>query len=408
MSQSTRPYATRWILLLGLITALGPLSIDMYLPSLPVIADDFGVSTAQVSHSVTAYFLGLVIGQLIYGPLSDRIGRRKPLFIGLGLYLLASLACLFADSVMTLNLARFVQALGGCAGVVIARAAIRDRLSNEQMSQAISMLILVMGVAPIVAPALGNLVLIQFSWQVIFLVLAAFSVICLVWSYVDFEDTLPIERRSVRPWSGVLGEYVDLLKDKRFLLPAVSSGMLMGALFVYINASAELLIDYFGLSSTSYSWVFGANAAGLIAMTQLSAKLVTRFSVLKVFSAGVYLQVISASALLICTFTGLNQLSLVVGLIFILLSGIGLTAPNGTTLALADQSERSGLASSMLGALQFFIGALGSIVLHSFGGDLLTRFSIALWLMMSAGLLLLVVYQRQVRRLSSSVKTDPS
>ena len=409
MSQTNkRPYAIRWILLLGLITALGPLSIDMYLPSLPAIADDFGVSTSEVSHSVTAYFLGLVVGQLIYGPLSDRIGRRNPLFIGLGLYLAASLLCLFADSVMTLNLARFVQALGGCAGVVIARAAIRDRLSNEQMSQAISMLILVMGVAPIVAPALGNLVLIQFSWQVIFLVLALFSVICLVWSYVDFEDTLPIEKRSVKPWSGVLGEYVELLKDKRFLLPAVASGMLMCALFVYINASAELLIDYFGLSSTWYSWVFGANAAGLIAMTQLSARLVTRFSVLKVFSAGVYLQVASATALLICTLLGLNHLTVVVGLIFVLLSGIGLTAPNGTTLALADQSERSGLASSMLGALQFFIGALGSIVLHSFGGDLLTRFSVALWLMMSAGLVLLLIYRRQVRNLSSTIKTAGS
>ena len=167
MSQTNkRPYAIRWILLLGLITALATLSIDMYLPSLPATADVFWVSTSEVSHSVTAYFLGLVVGQLIYGPLSDRIGRRNPLFIGLGLYLAASLLCLFADSVMTLNLARFVQALGGCAGVVIARAAIRDRLSNEQMSQAISMLILVMGVAPIVAPALGNLVLIQFSWQV--------------------------------------------------------------------------------------------------------------------------------------------------------------------------------------------------------------------------------------------------
>ena len=206
----------------------------------------------------------------------------------------------------------------------------------------------------------------------------------------------------------MLGEYVELLKDKRFLLPAVASGMLMGALFVYINASAELLIDYFGLSSTWYSWVFGANAAGLIAMTQLSARLVTRFSVLKVFSAGVYLQVASATALLICTLLGLNQLTVVVGLIFVLLSGIGLTAPNGTTLALADQSERSGLASSMLGALQFFIGALGSIVLHSFGGDLLTRFSVALWLMMSAGLVLLLIYRRQVRNLSSSVKTDRS
>ena len=382
----SKPYATWWILLLGVVTAVGPLTIDMYLPALPAIGEDFGVSTAVASHSVTAYFVGLILGQLIYGPLSDRVGRRTPLIGGFVLYIVASVLCALAPNPESLIVTRFLQALGGCAGVVIARAAIRDRLSGRTMSEAISMLILVMGVAPVVAPMLGNLLLPITGWRGIFVFLAVFALGCTLWSAKCFDDTLPAEKRSKEPWSRVGRQYAELCKDASFLIPALASGALMGALFVYIGTSAELLMDYFGLTSTQYSWVFGANAAGLIGMTQLSARLVRRFRVVTVFRAGAWLQCFASLLLVAAAAFGVHQAWIVYPLIFFTLAGIGLTAPNGTTLALAKQADRSGLASSMLGGLQFLIGVLGSVALHSVSGDLFLRFSLALALMMAVGL----------------------
>ena len=178
-TKPTRPYSMGWIAILALLTALGPLSIDMYLPALPAMAADLSVKTALVANSLPAYFFGLALGQLVYGPLSDRVGRKLPLYFGLSLFVVASLACAFADNISMLLVARFFQALGGCVGVVIARAAIRDHLSMSDSAQAYSMLLLVMGVAPILAPVLGSWLLLVTGWQGIFVVLVAVGILCL-------------------------------------------------------------------------------------------------------------------------------------------------------------------------------------------------------------------------------------
>ena len=194
-AQRTTQYSSAWIMLLALLTSLGPLSIDMYLPALPQMAQDFGVSTQRIANTLPAYFLGLAAGQLIYGPVSDRIGRKAPLYFGLCLYIAASLICLFAQSEWSLIAARILQALGGCVGVVIARAAIRDRLDLQASAQAFSSMMIVMGIAPIIAPALGSLVLKFFSWHAVFACLSLMGVVCLLCVHFFFKETLPASRR---------------------------------------------------------------------------------------------------------------------------------------------------------------------------------------------------------------------
>ncbi len=211
-------YPSSWILLLALLTSLGPLSIDMYLPALPQMADDFGVSTQMVANSLPAYFLGLAIGQLIYGPLSDRIGRKTPLYFGLGLYFLASLLCVYAQDEWSLIAARVLQALGGCVGVVIARAAIRDRLDMQASAQAFSSMMIVTAIAPIIAPGLGAIVLSFFDWQAIFVYLTMMSLVCWLCVHFFFQETLPPERRLKLNFYQVLTLYLAILKGPQFLL----------------------------------------------------------------------------------------------------------------------------------------------------------------------------------------------
>ena len=210
--ESQKEFSQRWIVLLALLTALGPLSIDMYLPALPQMADDFGVTTQQVANSLPAYFLGLAIGQLIYGPVSDRIGRKTPLYFGLVLYICASFLCVFAKSEWSLIAARVLQALGGCVGVVIARAAIRDRLSMQASAQAFASMMIVTTIAPIIAPTLGAWVLQVFEWQYIFAVLVLVGIFCLFCVHFFFQETLPVERRLKLSLKQVLGLYGAILQ----------------------------------------------------------------------------------------------------------------------------------------------------------------------------------------------------
>lgn len=193
--KKVKQYDTSWILLLALLTSLGPLSIDMYIPAFPEMANDFQVSPHRIANTLAAYFLGLALGQLVYGPISDRIGRKKPLYFGLALYCVASLACIVAPNEWALIFARFIQALGGCVGVVMARAAIRDRLDLQSSSQAFSSMMIVMGIAPVVAPIIGAFILEYFSWHAIFITLTFIGLFCLICVHLFFEETLSNERR---------------------------------------------------------------------------------------------------------------------------------------------------------------------------------------------------------------------
>ncbi|WP_300407363.1 multidrug effflux MFS transporter [uncultured Psychrobacter sp.] len=380
-----------WIMMLGLIVAIGPLSIDMYLPALPAMADDFGVSTAFMANSVPAYFVGLVFGQLIYGPLSDRVGRVKPLYFGMALYVVASIVCATTSSEYVLFAGRTVQALGACVGAVVTRAAIRDRLTAKQTAKAFSIMILVMGLAPILAPSLGALFLQFFDWHSIFWFLAAFGMLNLLLTKFFFFETLSEENRNARPAKEVLSQYWDLLKDPRFNYPAIGGGLLMGAMFVYISSASELIMDTYGVSATHFGWLFGMNAAGFVGLTQLNQWLTNRFRILSILRFGTMMQVISAAALFIIglIFGTDAWLPLVLGCIFFCIAGLGLTQPNASAIALAFQKTRAGMASAMQGSLMFSVGIFGGLLLNLFPVNPVLKIGIAMFSLMSLGALLI-------------------
>ena len=376
-----------WIMMLGLIVAVGPLSIDMYLPALPSMAEDFGVSTAFMANSVPAYFLGLVFGQLFYGPFSDRVGRVKPLYMGMILYVIASIVCATTDNEYVLFIGRTFQALGACVGAVVTRAAIRDRLTAKQTAKAFSIMILVMGLAPILAPSLGALFLKFFNWHSIFWFLAAFGALNLLLTKFFFFETLTEENRNVRPAKEVLSQYWDLLKDPTFNYPAIGGGLLMGAMFVYISSASELIMDTYGVSATHFGWLFGMNAAGFVGLTQLNQWLTNRFRILSILRFGAMMQVISAAALFV---TGIifgtdAWLPLVLACIFFCIAGLGLTQPNASAIALAFQKRRAGMASALQGSLMFSVGIFGGLLLNLFPVNPVLKIGIAMFALMSLG-----------------------
>lgn len=376
-----------WIMMLGLIVAIGPLSIDMYLPALPAMADSFGVSTAFIANSVPAYFAGLVFGQLIYGPLSDRVGRVKPLYFGMSLYVIASLVCATTNNEYVLFIGRTFQALGACVGAVVTRAAIRDRLTARQTAKAFSIMVLVMGLAPILAPALGAVFLKFFSWHSIFWFLAAFGLLNLLLTKLFLFETLRPEDRNARPIREVFSQYWDLLHDPRFGYPAIGGGLLMGSMFVYISAASELLMDTYGMSATHFSWIFGMNAAGFIGLTQLNQWLTNRFRILSLLRTGALIQVVASAGLLIlgAVFGQTAWLPLVLVCIFFCIAGLGLTQPNSSAIALAFQRQRAGMASALQGSLMFSVGIFGGLLLNLFPVNPVLKLGITMFVLMSLG-----------------------
>ncbi|WP_202743441.1 multidrug effflux MFS transporter [Acinetobacter calcoaceticus] len=366
MSEQTaqRQYSIGWIMLLALLTALGPLSIDMYLPALPQMADDFGVSTQMVANTLPAYFFGLAVGQLVYGPLSDRIGRKKPLYFGLALYAVASLFCVLATNEWGLIAARILQALGGCVGVVMARAAIRDRLDVQGSAQAFSSMMIVMGLAPILAPMIGAWILIWFPWQAIFIALSIVGAICWLCVHFFFKETLAIDKRlKLSPYQ-VVTLYGAIFKDASFRLPMFAGCLTGAALFCYISSAPAVFMDQYGLNQQEFAYAFGLNAFGIMLMSSLNKHLTSRVEITKRLKAGSLVQVTGAIIVFIAGLIPEAPLWLVMLGLFLAISGIGLTGPNAMALAMSKQGARAGTASAIMGSMQFACGLLGGVLLN--------------------------------------------
>ena len=383
-------YPTGWIMILGLIIAIGPLSIDMYLPALPSMADEFGVATAFMSNSVPAYFVGLVVGQLFYGPISDRIGRIKPLYVGMVLYVIASVLCATTHNEYILFISRTLQALGACVGTVVTRAMIRDRLHPTQMAKAFSLMVLVMGIAPILAPSLGSLLLQVASWRVIFWFLAGFGLLNIVLTKLFLHETLGDEFRNNRPMNEVVSQYWDLLKDTHFNYPAIGAGLLMGSMFVYISAAPELIMEGYGVSPQHFSWIFGMNAAGFIGLTQVNQWLVNRYRLVSLLRFGAIMQVLASASLMTLGLLFGTQawLPLVLVSIFCCIAGLGLTQPNSGAIALAFQKRRAGMASALQGSLNFIVGIFGGLMVNVFPFNPVAKLGVTMFILMSLGALL--------------------
>jgi DHA1 family bicyclomycin/chloramphenicol resistance-like MFS transporter len=356
------------ILVLGALTAFGPLSIDMYLPSLPTLERAFGATAASVQLTLSAFLAGMAIGQAFYGPLSDRFGRKPPLYFGLTLYVAASVACAYAPSVDAMIVLRFIQVASGCAGIVVARAIVRDLVEGAEAARAFSTLILVMGVAPILAPLLGGYVLQWFGWQAIFWALAAFGIACLVAVATRVPETRPPELRTTGGVVSAVIVYVRLIADRRFLGYSLTSGLALAGMFVYITTSPHLFIDVFGVSTQAYGWLFGGNAFGFIAVSQLNRLLLRRFDMHRILAWGVRINLGAGLVLLLVALSGVDGLAAILVPLFVAIASLGILMPNAVAAALAGQAAHAGSASALIGTTQFVLGATaGSIAagLHS-------------------------------------------
>jgi MFS transporter, DHA1 family, multidrug resistance protein len=339
--------------------AIGPLAIDMYLPALPTLATEYDVDPSRVQHTLSAYLLGLAIGQLGFGPIADRYGRKPPLLGGLALFTIATIGCVLAGSIGHFVIARFAQALGGASGMVVIRAVIRDRFDEIQSARVLSLMMLVMGAAPILAPLAGGWLLVNGSWHLIFAFLAAYTVLCISLVALFLEETHPTHRRSAT-LGRALAATLPLFRDRRFYGPVIVFIAPFGAFFAYLAAAPFVYIQYFGVPAQQFGWYFGAGAASFIAVSQINRRMVARHGVRRVLGWGVYGLVAATSLLLLFAATGLFGFWGVFIPIFLMVGSIGFIASNATSVAMAPFGERAGAASSLLGATQSAFGVLAS------------------------------------------------
>ena len=350
----------RLFLLLGGLTAFGPLSIDMYLPALPAISHDLVASESLIQLTLTACLIGLALGQLLSGPLSDSLGRRRPLLVGVAIYVLASLLCALAPTAWILVLLRLTQGLAGAAGIVIARAIVRDMYSGVPAARYFSRLILVMGVAPILAPVLGGQILRFGSWHGIFVVLAIVTGLLFVGALAWLPETLPAHLRSAGSLGNTGRTFRKLGSDIRFVGFAVSAGLAFGAMFAYIAGSPFVLQAIYRISPQTFAIIFGLNALGFVIASQVNGSLVSRIAPSRLLTGGLIVESVAGLAVLAVIAVGGLGLPLLLLPLFVMVSSIGFVVPNATALALSRHPEAAGTGSAVLGVIQSGIAAFGA------------------------------------------------
>lgn len=349
----------RILLILGALSAFGPLAIDFYLPSFPALALAFATDVEHVQLTLAAYFIGLAGGQLLYGPLADRFGRRRPLLLGVTLFSLASVACALATSLEWLLVARLVQALGGCAGMVIGRAVVRDLCDPLASAKVFSQLMLVMGLAPILAPLGGGLLLALFGWQSIFLCLTLFSALCGLALALWLPETLA-RHSTPAALRDAPRQYLRLLQDRQFVGHALTGGLVMAGMFAYIAGSPFVFIQLYGVPAEHYGWLFGSNAAGFILLAQVNSRLLGHHGPGYWLRRVIWLYLAGGMCLLSVSLLQPQALWPLLLPLFVTVASLGCILPNASACAMAGQASHAGSASALLGFMQFTLAALAS------------------------------------------------
>jgi MFS transporter, DHA1 family, multidrug resistance protein len=362
------PQGWRLVLIVGGLTIFGPLCIDMYLPALPRISADLHASTSAVQLSVTGCLIGIALGQLVIGPISDRKGRRGPLFMGLALFIASSLACSVASSVLMLDGFRFLQGVGGAAGVVISRAIVRDLFEGPTAARFFSTLMLVTGLGPIIAPQIGAVILRFTSWRGIFLALAVAGSVLLVVSFVKVPETLPMDRRHSGGLRTIVATMVEVGRDPTFVGYAIVVMLGFGAILAYIAGSSFILQGIYGISPQLFGTIFGINAAGMVVGAQINGHFVHRLGSGPLLSIGLTCMSTGSLLFLVAVITGWGGLAAVLPSFFLVLFGLGFVTPNATALALQNHPNSAGAASALMGSAQFLFGA-ALAPLAGIGGD---------------------------------------
>jgi DHA1 family bicyclomycin/chloramphenicol resistance-like MFS transporter len=357
----------RIVLVLGFLTALGPLTIDMYLPALPTITDDFNATAAAVQLTLTGTLLGLAIGQLLIGPLSDAVGRRAPLLAGVGVHLVASVLCVIAPNLAILGSLRVLQGLGAAAATVVAMAVVRDLFSGLAAAKLLSRLMLVVGVAPILAPTIGGQTLQFTSWRGIFVVLTVAAAAIMAATAIVLPETLPVGGRRNGGIAGTARDYGRLLTDRVYVGLILVVGLAMAALIAYVSGSSYVLQDSFGLSKQQFAYVFAGGAIGLIGATQLNVRLLRRWTPQQILAGALLAGVGFGLILLILAVTKIGGLPGILIPLWLVLAMVGLAMPNAPALALSRHGETAGTAAALLGAVQFGVGAVAAPLVGALG-----------------------------------------
>ncbi|MDI6027954.1 multidrug effflux MFS transporter [Corticibacterium sp. UT-5YL-CI-8] len=356
----------RTAFILGLLSAIGPFAIDMYLPALPTIAADFQVSTAAVQMSLQIFFLAVALGQLVVGPLSDMYGRKAPLYFGLALFALGSVGAALAPSVEWLNAFRFIQGLGACAGMVVPRAIVRDLHTGNDAAKLMSLLMLVFSVSPILAPLSGSFIIESFGWRAVFWVVTGAALLAMLMVFTKLKETRPAEQRAGSTVSSALGNYAFLLRDRYFLGVCFMGGFGVASFFTYLATSSFVLIEHYGLSPTVYSMYFAINAIAFIGSSQFTATLAERFGMKQVVRVAVSGYAVTMVALFIVFATGVDRLDVLAAMLFVGYGFLGLVIPASSVLALDDHGTRAGTASALMGTLHLVSGVIAILVVSLF------------------------------------------
>lgn len=385
------PNMARLALMLGAFVALGPLTIDMYLPALPTIRQQLGTTSATAQLTLTGTLVGLALGQLVIGPLSDTMGRRRPLLAGTGLHVVASLLVLVAPNVAVLGVLRVLQGVGAAATAVVALAIVRDLFDGRAAATMLSRLFLVMGVAPVLAPTIGGEILRFTSWRGVFALLAVYGVVVLILGTLGLRETLPAGRRHHGGITDSLRTYRGLFRDRRYVGLIVVAGLTMAALFTYVSGSSFVYQQQFGLDEQQFGLLFGAGAVWLISATQLNPVLLRRWSPAQILVTATVAGTAAGGLLLALAATGIGGLFGVAVPLWAVLFASGLALPNAPALALAEYGDSAGSAAALLGAVQFGVGAAVSPVVGLLGDDARAMGAVIVAALLLAVAVLLVV-----------------
>lgn len=405
--QRTSPAASGYMIaILGVLTALGPLAIDLYLPGLPAIARDLHTDAGAAQRTLSVFFLGMAIGQLVHGPLSDRIGRRLPLLIGIGVFVVGSIGCALAPSIGVLTAMRFLQAIGGCAGVVVARAVVRDRFQPHEMVRVFSALMLILGVSPILAPLFGSFILLIGTWRTVFWILGALGALMLAAVYVALPESRSPETAALARSESPLRSYRRLIAN-RDVVGFVLVGAFAGAAMpTYVSASPSVMMDGYRLSPIAYGWFFGVNGAGLIAGSQINGFLSRSFSPNAILKTANRVTLAMTALMALNAFTGFGGFWGVAVPLFFVITSLGFNQPNALAGALAHDPHRAGAAAALVGAAQFAAGAMFSSIVSAFLDGTARPLALVMLMGAAASVILFAVMRPRGARLHAPASAE--
>ena len=368
---TTKKYI-KLILILGSLTALGPFSIDMYLPGFSGIAKDLHTTVAKVSMSLSSYFVGISTGQLLYGPLLDRFGRKKPLFIGLLVYILASLGSVYVTDIDTFIFLRFIQAIGSCAATVASVAMVRDLFPVKDIPKVFSLLMLVLGLSPMLAPTIGGYITEYYGWHVVFLILMCMGIAVLTASQLGLPNTYkPDTSISLKP-KPIISNFLKVLKEPQFFTYAFTGAIAFSGLFSYVAASPIIFMNIYHVDAKTYGWIFAFMSVSFIGSSQLNSVLLKKFSSEQMIFSALIAQSVISIVFLILSLNDLLGLYETIGMLFLFLACLGISNPNTAGLTMAPFAKNAGSASALMGAIQLGLGALVSFSIGVFVKDSVT------------------------------------